>query len=314
MQQQDNAEQAQGQQGQDQEYEQHRQEFAGQFFGTEAAAVPPAAKVEESTENAPQDKATAAAEGSDQAATEKSVDPFADAPAYVRDMAARLEGQAEQISRLNKQLRSHGGRQGALAESLKKLQGLLSQPAQLDPQQQEDMARLQRDFPELATVLEGRTKALQEDISRRTQAIVDELAAPVAQGAQDAQVDDAIAAGFNALDTAEEFADVRDYRKVFTHPEFMPWVQSLPPSVAQLINSNDPKDAAYMARQFKLVSPAYQQAQQQRQQAEELQAKRGKVLAQNSNPLGKGAQGARQPDESDEAYWKAHYAQKLGLR
>lgn len=311
MQEQDQAEQNQGQQGQD-DYEQHRQEFAGQFFGTEAAIAPPAAKVEETTETAPQDKADAAA-STDQASTEV-VDPLADAPAYVRDMAAQLKTTTDQLGRMQQQLRSQGGRQGALAKSLKALQGSLSQPVQMDPQYQEEETRFARDFPEAAAILERRTTAMQNDLQKRTQAIVDNLADPLAEGAQLTEQETAQAAGYHALDTAEEFADVRDWQQVVRHPDFAPWLRTQPGAVQSLANSNDAVDAAYLFRQFKANSPAYQQAMQQQQQASALQSKREKVLAQNTNMLGRSAQQTRTPDENDGEHWRAHYAKQLGLR
>ncbi|HEY9101099.1 hypothetical protein [Chitinimonas sp.] len=282
-----------------QQYEAARQEFAQEFFGEGAADTPPASA--EPVAPAVGSPSQVSAE----VASSAAVDPLADAPSYVRDMAARLETQGATIERLTAQIRSAGGRQGALAARLKELQGLFSRPASLAPQDQADFEQLRADYPEVADAMDRRTQALHNAMAERTARLVHEISEPAADEAREA----ALLQGYHALDTAEQFADVRDWQQVVRHSDFVPWLRSQPEAVQSLANSHDPVDAAYLFRNFKSAIGT-----SEANPARQLQQRRQQVLGNAAAPLGRGAGRQSQPDESDDAHWRAYYAKQFGLR
>lgn len=287
-----------------QQYEAARQEFAQEFFGEGAAEAPPITTAPD-TPAAGSPAAGSTSQAMAQADSSAAADPLADAPSYVRDMATRLETQGATIERLTAQIRSAGGRQGALAARLKELQGLFSRPAVLAPQDQADFDQLRVDYPEVADAMDRRTQALHQAMAERTARLVHEISEPAADEAREA----ALLQGYHALDTAEQFADVRDWQQIVRHGDFVPWLRSQPEAVQSLANSRDPVDAAYLFRNFKSAIGAVEA-----NPARQLQQRRQQVLGNAAAPLGRGTGRQTHPDESDDAHWRAYYAKQLGLR
>ncbi|MDA3978594.1 hypothetical protein [Gallibacterium sp. AGMB14963] len=168
-----------------------------------------------------------------------------DASDEVRENVRKLE---EDKKRFEHMAKSHRGRVGALSKKYQQAKAALDQLNASQTNLDEDIAKLQEDYPEMASILSRliagqnqRLNAISEPLSKMAEANVQDLAQQ--------ELDGSIALVSEAVPDAEQ---------IISDQGFHQWVQAQPKGVQALFYSDDPSDAIYLLSEYKKVISAKQ--------------------------------------------------------
>lgn len=168
-----------------------------------------------------------------------------DASDEVRENVRKLE---EDKKRFEHMAKSQRGRVGALSKKYQQAKAALDQLNANQTNLDEDIARLQEDYPEMASILSRliagqnqRLNAISEPLSKMAEANVQDLAQQ--------ELDGSIALVSEAVPDAEQ---------IISDQGFHQWVQAQPKGVQALFYSDDPSDAIYLLSEYKKVISAKQ--------------------------------------------------------
>ncbi|OBX05760.1 hypothetical protein QV06_01120 [Gallibacterium genomosp. 3] len=168
-----------------------------------------------------------------------------DASDEVRENVRKLE---EDKKRFEHMAKSQRGRVGALSKKYQQAKAALDQLNASQTNLDEDIAKLQEDYPEMASILSRliagqnqRLNAISEPLSKMAEANVQDLAQQ--------ELDGSIALVSEAVPDAEQ---------IISDQGFHQWVQAQPKGVQALFYSDDPSDAIYLLSEYKKVISAKQ--------------------------------------------------------
>lgn len=168
-----------------------------------------------------------------------------DASDEVRENVRKLE---EDKKRFEHMAKSQRGRVGALSKKYQQAKAALDQLNASQTNLDEDIAKLQEDYPEMANILSRliagqnqRLNAISEPLSKMAEANVQDLAQQ--------ELDGSIALVSEAVPDAEQ---------IISDQGFHQWVQAQPKGVQALFYSDDPSDAIYLLSEYKKVISAKQ--------------------------------------------------------
>lgn len=168
-----------------------------------------------------------------------------DASDEVRENVRKLE---EDKKRFEHMAKSQRGRVGALSKKYQQAKAALDQLNASQTNLDEDIAKLQEDYPEMASILSRliagqnqRLNAISEPLSKMAEANVQDLAQQ--------ELDGSIALVSEAVPDAEQ---------IISDQGFHQWVQTQPKGVQALFYSDDPSDAIYLLSEYKKVISAKQ--------------------------------------------------------
>ncbi|OBX02206.1 hypothetical protein [Gallibacterium genomosp. 1] len=176
-----------------------------------------------------------------------------DASEEVRENVKQLEAERKRFEHMAK---SQRGRVGALSKKYQQAKAALEQLNTTQGNLDEDIARLQEDYPEMAEVLSRivagqnqRLAAISKPLSQMAEANVQDLAQQ--------ELDGSIALVSEAIPDAEQILGDQGFHQ---------WVQAQPRGVQALFYSDDPNDAIYLLSEYKKLTSVKQEQRSKKTQ------------------------------------------------